>query len=454
MLSPQKAGLLQAFLGGLPTNLASRLAKAVEVDRLTDGATLPHEQILEGLRPVLSRGNTHERTPTPLRLFCRPFEDILSSAPRVEKQTGRIARSSIMPVWDWVTMKLMPKESRAYVSEMKSLLLAFRADEARTRAIAFWTEASKAMRAALATERARKQVEAILKDRLAVADAVEMALLLGVGEQVTVLQDKLPKPVPVFTENLIEVAHAAYTDLVECTPEAAPYAVVITMNRLARRWEALRLAVKISGKTQDTLISATDVGLVGEILFGDLESFSRAVRDAKHPRFDADALIENVASFAELSSAIVKEMELRRDGKWGQRLLKDRAEIAAVMDGFMERLPKEVLTALPGKKNKRPADPEKIERALRYATLVAGCKPFAAAASFAASLKDAQDEAATHLRSYSDEALWDLRSAEGERRQVLQDQFALAIELTAILCGEEEAELLRRRNRTARPAAA
>jgi hypothetical protein len=454
MLSPQKAGLLQAFLGGLPPNLASRLAKAVEVDRLTDGATLPHEQILEGLRPVLSRGNTDERTPTPLRLFCRPFEDILTSAPRVEKHTGRIARTSIMPVWDWVTMKLIPRESRAYVSEIKTLLLSFRADEAKTRAIEFWTEASKAMRGALETERGRKQVEAVLKDRLAVADAVEMALLLNVGEHVLALQDKLPKPVPSFTENLIEAAHASYTSLVEAAPEAGPYAVVITMNRLARRWEALRLAVKISGKTQDTLISATDAGLVGDILLGELDAFSNTVRNTRHPRFDVDALIESIAGFAELSSAIVKEMELRRDGRWGQRLLKDRAEIATVMDGFMARLPKEVTTALPSKKPSRPMDPEKIERALRYASLVAGCKPFAAAASFAASLKNAQDEAATHLRSYSDEALWDLRSAEGDKRQILQDQFALAIELTSILCGEEEAELLRRRNRTARPAAA
>jgi hypothetical protein len=453
MLSPQKVGLLQAFLGGLPTNLAARLAKAVEVDRLTDGAALPHEMILEGLRPVLSRG-TFDRTPTPLRLFCRPFEDILTSAPREEKLRGRVARSSILPVWDWVTMKLIPRSSHDYVSEIKSLLLSFRVDEAKARAIDFWTESSTAMRDALATERGRKQAETMLKDKRAVGDAAEIALLLGVGAHVLALQDKLPKPVPVFTENLVDAAHATYNQLVECAPDAAPYVVVIAMNRLARRWEALRLAVKISGKTRDTLIASTDIGLVGEILFGELDQFSRAVREARHPRFDVDALIENVASFAELSSAIVKELELRRDGRWGQRLLKDRADIAAVMDGFMERVPKEIANALPTKKPTRPVDPEKIERALRYASLVAGAKPFAAAASFAASLKDAQDEAATHLRSYSDEALWELRSAEGAQRQAIQDQFALLIELTSLLCGEEEAELLRRRNRATRPAAA
>ncbi len=78
MLSPDKINLLQAFLGGLPPHLANRLAKAVEIDRLAEGKSLPHDLILAGLRPVL-RESSGERTLTPLRLFCLPFEDLLSS---------------------------------------------------------------------------------------------------------------------------------------------------------------------------------------------------------------------------------------------------------------------------------------------------------------------------------------------------------------------------------------
>jgi hypothetical protein len=455
MLTPQKAGLLQAYLGSLPANLAARLAKAVEVDRLTDGAILPHELILDGLRPILTRGTPQrDRTPTPLRLFCRPFEDILTSAPRIGKQKGRIARTSIMPIWNWVTMRLIPRASHDYVSELKSLLVSYRPDEAKERAIAFWTEASAAMREALSTDAGRKQVEGLLKDRLAVVDADEMALLLGAGAQVLELQDKLPKPIPSFTPDLVTESRAIYDRLIQSAPDAAPYVVVIVMNRLARRWEALRLTVHISRKARDTLIASTDVGLAGDLLFADLEALSQAVRSARHPRFDADALIENVASFAELSSAIVKELELRRDGRWGQSLLKDRAEIGEVMDAFMERAPKEISNAFATKRATRPVDPERIERALRYATLVAGCKPFAAAASFAASLKDAQDEIVGHLRNVNDDVLWELRNTDEARRQLAQDQFALAAELTSILCSEDEAEVLRRRGRSARPVAA
>ena len=98
MLSPDKTGLLKAFLGGLPGPIAARLAMAVEVDRLLDGHVLPHDDILESLRPILRRDHG-TRTLTPLRLFCRPFQDLLTCAPRVGvKQKGVLARSSLVPV--------------------------------------------------------------------------------------------------------------------------------------------------------------------------------------------------------------------------------------------------------------------------------------------------------------------------------------------------------------------
>ena len=40
-----------------------------------------------------------DRTPTPLRLFCRPFQDLLTCEPRKAKQKAAIARGSLVPVW-------------------------------------------------------------------------------------------------------------------------------------------------------------------------------------------------------------------------------------------------------------------------------------------------------------------------------------------------------------------
>ncbi|MBS0277999.1 MAG: hypothetical protein JSR81_10280, partial [Proteobacteria bacterium] len=118
-MDSSKAQQLQGLLGGLPPLMAARLAKAIEIDRLNDGRMLPHELILDGLRPVLRRGQS-DRAPTPLRLFCRPFEDLLTVMPRKQKQKGRIERGAIMPVWNWVSQTLVPDAASAYAIGVKT----------------------------------------------------------------------------------------------------------------------------------------------------------------------------------------------------------------------------------------------------------------------------------------------------------------------------------------------
>ena len=459
-MSPDKTGLLKSFLGSLPEEIAARLARAVEIDRLADGKALPHDMILEGLRPALRRLPGAERTLTPLRYFCVPFEDLFTLVPRTTvKQKGRISRGSVAPIWTWLNQSLLPEETRAYSRDFKSAIVSNRAGDAKARAEAYWPLAAGALRDALCSDARRKDARVPLTSELVVADAEEAALLLGVGGSVVKIQETLPRPVAVLTDELLWALRAIYDGLIETNPDAAPYVAVIAMNRLARPWEALKLPLSISRQTQDTLISSTDMGLVGEIIFGDIESYCKAVRDAKHPNFDADALVENISHFTSLSSGIVKGIEMRRDGKWGQRLMKDRAALAEVMDGFMERAPKELAGALPYQKSltgghkaadfSRAVDQEKLDRALRYARLVMGCKPFAAAGSFGASVKKAEEDMCQLLRSYNEDVVKELRTTDAQRRAVVESQFENSVKLTAILFSEEEAELLRRRGRAA-----
>src|SRR5256885_886040 len=108
MASREKINLLRTFLGSLPVGLAEGLARAVEVDRMNNGTGLPHDTILESLRPTLRDGDKNARALTPLRLFCRPFEDLLINKQFGQKQKGRIPRSSITPVWNWLAQDLLP----------------------------------------------------------------------------------------------------------------------------------------------------------------------------------------------------------------------------------------------------------------------------------------------------------------------------------------------------------
>ena len=270
-MDPKKVQQLTAFLGVLPAPMAARLAKAVEIDRLTDGKNLPHELILEGLRPVL-RSQTVERAQTPLRLFCRPFEDLLTVQPRTQKQKGRIARASILPVWNWVSQTLVPEPASAFSIGVKTAIMNGRSDEALKHAETFWAVAAQAILSALDSDRGRKAARSVLENDIVVADAREMALLMSVGSAIVELQTRMPRPLPSLTDDYIWALREIYDRLAVSAPEAAPYVAVVAMQRLERPWEALKLPQNITRQSQDTLISNTDMGLVGEILFRDIET--------------------------------------------------------------------------------------------------------------------------------------------------------------------------------------
>jgi hypothetical protein len=453
VLSADKTGLLSAFLGGLPGQIASRLAQAVELDRLVDGKALPHEDILSGLRPVLRR-DPAKRALTPLRLFCLPFQELLTSEARTAKQKGVVVRSSVLPVWRWLGEQLMPEEALKYCAEIKAMILAQRNADAMARAGEFWILASATLTSALAEP---KTARAVLGGDLAAADAAEMALLLGAAPTMQKIQALIPVPVP-MTDALMWDLRAVYDEVAARQPDVAPYVAVVAMNRLARPWEGLRLPLMIARQHGDTLISRTDMGLVGEILFGRLDAMQANILAARHPSFDVETLLTQTRQFAELSSTIVKEIAVRRDGDWGQRLLADRVAVGEAMETLMERAPRELAAALPMQRGagksadfSRATDAEKRELALRYVRLVVGCRNFAAAASCAARQKDVQEELCAWLRRYNEALVKELRRPENPA--VVEAQFQLAAEITALLFSAGEAELLRRRAKAAQSAA-
>ena len=454
MISPEQNGMLKSFLGSLPEQIAVRLARAVEIDRLVDGTSLPHELILQSLRPSLRRLNGSDRTPTALRFLCLPFEDLFTAAPyRDIKQKGRIARGSVAPIWTWVSQTLLPLETKIYCRNFKSALVAAKHVDAKAYAEGFWPMAAEAMSAALRGDATRNVARAALGSDLVLADAEEAALLLGVGPAVLKIQETLVRPVPVLSDELLVSLRAIYDEVMATAPDVAPYVAVIAMNRLVRPWEALKLPLAVSHSTLGT----ADLGLVGEIIFRDIESYADAVRAANYASFDADALIENIQRFTTLSSGILDGIEMHADDKRVRRLMSDRAALAEVMGAFMERAPKELSRALPVRENAAIADdlapadfacrPEKetVERALSYARLVMGCKPFAVAGSFGASLKLAEEDMSHVLRSCSEDVVEKMRTDDASRRAQVENQFDIVVKLTALLFGEAEAVLLRAR---------
>ena len=397
--------------------------------------------------------------PTPLRLFCRPFEDLLTSAPRKTKQKASISRASLLPVWLWLGRDLMPAQTEAYIAETKALIVARKYAEATRRAEHFWTEAGAAL-AAGAGRRPRRAPR--LGDALILADAQEMALLLPAGADMLRIQDVLPRPVPQLNEELLWQLRAIYDELVARTARC---------RALCRGGGDEPAGASLGGAAPadaDLPPAQRHADFQDRYGPGGRDHFRAAwkvcatpILATRHPLFEAETLLDQVRAFTELSSAMVKEIEVKRDGEWGQRLLKDRAQTGNVMDGFMDRAMREVAAALPMQKGtggtadfSRAVDAEKRDLALRYVRLVVGSRNFAAAGSFAAKQKTAFEEIGAYLRRYIEDVVKELRGADPARRAVAEAQFQFCVELTGLLFSDKEAELLQRRGRRRAVAAA
>jgi len=460
VLSVDKELLLKGFLGELPKDVASRLAKAVEVDRLIGGFALPHDEILRALRPQLKgSGSPTRRVPTPQRLFCRPFSDLLVSGERKEKQKGRIARSSVDTVWTWLAQELMPARHHKLNASLSEAVLGDNEDQIERDLRQFWSEASAALKAALADEQQRMVAAQKLGGAAIAADAAEMARMLADAQTVTEIQTQLPKPITQLTQDDIWFLCDLIDRVTPSNPDFVPYIALIVLGRLERPWEVLRLVTAISRKSTDIVISGTDMDIVGELLFSDLDVYAANIQSARPINFDPDQVLASLAGFTELSSGMIKELGIRRDGKWGQRLAKDRAAVAQVMESLLQRARKEILAALPSHKGlafakrqrgldlSRPIDPDRVARATRYAQLIAHSRPFAVAGAFSSRLMKVTDETALALRTYGEDILSELRGTAPESRLRAGEHLKVMLSLCELVLGGSETDFLRRRAR-------
>ncbi len=324
-MGDDKPRKLKAFLEGLPERIVRQLTQAVERDQVSGGKDLPHGMLLDGLRPTLAAAeNRVNRTPTPMRLFCMPFEDLLVAARR-EKRVGRIARSSLMPIWEWLAADLMPSLFRDHYDRLTVAIL--ENDAAKTRQISNELHAagaaaiSRALEAAPEGSARYKEIAECLGGEDAVKDAEDICKVLEAAPEVLDLREVFLAPVKTLTPDLLNELRSHYDLLAEHMPDSARFLVVVAMCRLARPWEILRAGAVLSKRNDDSLLARTDLGLIGELLFGDLEDAIAYFEVQDSRTFDPDEALYKLTNFARLSQGVANELEILKDGPWGKRIL-------------------------------------------------------------------------------------------------------------------------------------
>ena len=109
-------------------------------------------------------GWPNDGAPTPSQYFFAPLEPLLVDGAPEHANSGRIARSSLVPIWEWICRDLLPIMARDYNDQMKTLIAANKPRDAQQAAATFQTKVTKSLEGNLASpegaERARGRLAA------------------------------------------------------------------------------------------------------------------------------------------------------------------------------------------------------------------------------------------------------------------------------------------------------
>ena len=460
MMTEQQTSIRQKlanYLAQLPQPTVLKLASGLERERLRGTAGLPYEMILSGLRPLLaSFTGKRPGAPDAVRQFCRPFEDLLVDADEDGVRHGRISRSSVMRVWAWLEDDLMPDalpDLKARIADhtLKGDDIALEAAVAVMHA-----SAASAIRAAIEEARQdaakRKQAEKRLGGES----------VLSVAPSMLQLQAELPKRIDDFSDRMVAILKDAYEKLSDVSAADALYLPFAVMARLKEPSQILRFVRKVAHQRNDMIISRCDLSVFGEHLLADMEKIARRAEALRPGHADLDVLLDDVRSFAHLSKGFAAEIDLRRNGEWGQRLLATRARLSAAISQEMSRFETELVRAFPfhqfGQYGRggpmRPdlakaPDRARIERVMACLRFVNGVTPICEPLGAQSHCRSIRQQIDTYLASYEDRLLEEMRVARGTARTNAQEFVEASARLHETIGEDAQAEILRRRGQVA-----
>jgi hypothetical protein len=469
--TPDMAERLSALLSRLAPTTALKLASGLERQRLQGADGLPYDLILASLRPVLERTKgPRPGLPDPLRQFCAPFEDLLVNRRDPARHMRQIARSSIDPVWIWLSTELLPDALRDITARVVEHTLENDTAALSGSVAVLHASCSAALLGAIEEARLdisqRRKLERQLGGEVILEDARAMGEALAVAPFLLDMRNALPKHISDFDDQHVAIVSELYEDAREVLPEHAVYIPLAAMNRLAAPWQILRLARKVSGFGNDAAVNRSGLSELGNIFVGDMEDIAASFENQRPGKANLTHMAQDVMRFAEISQGFIGEIDIRRVSEWGHRILAARAKLSAAITEEMSRFHQDLAKALPlhqvgtyGKNGPRRPDAthspdnERVAKAIDDLQFISGIASAAESIGVQAHSRTIVQQIETYLVAYEDGLIEEIRRAKGEERDNALTFLDVVVDFRDTMGETEAAETLRRRGRVASQAA-
>lgn len=448
---------LQMLVNSLTEKELRKLAAKVELDRDTDMLGLPHNAIMQLLRPSLALIRA-PRVHHAQRIFCMPFEDMLVNGKPDPKPLGKIDRSSIIPMWDWFMMDLTTPE---FDMLCKDFVAAQReGDDAASLEAAkgLWRVGGEKITTALEginkNDRMMRDMAKRFGGENRLNDIIEMAGCLRIAEAIEDTKLHLrPKPMMDIAELEIQAIKRGYTTIAEATPGDEIYFLLSITGRLLESASIFKVLKTLSRKGDDAMLQKTDMGIVGDVVIKELEDTASQInRASAKGNFNEEMMVEDIYVFANGFKLVTDNMGITRDGDWGQRMFKSRAQVSDAIDRkFLHDAEQRIMSALPTKSGGRvprltewPNDND-FELAEQRAKAINDINQLSKQLGNQSACRNLTSRMLKHFDNYSEGMLKALPQAPEHLAPVAQAYVYVAVRLMELILGPEDADILRRR---------
>ena len=317
---------LRGLLSSLPPETCAKIMAALEQAN-SAGESFPGAEMIraELAAVIASRPSPARRTAVLQRQFFMPVEPFLIDETLPEKRVARIERSSLTPLWNWLSRDAVPSEIAAYEQNGDLLALTQAIMPTLRQAVA----APDAILRKTIMQMGGPKVFDDLRDMLLIYQSQE--LLKSVGERV-------PGPIRQLDDHHTRLMVATLAPFARGNSPLLPFAAAVLMSKLSVPWQIIRVATAATESDSGTLIAGSPFRAVIEIALADVERLMARAEKARSNRQDA-MLATATTDFAAYIKALLTEIELSPEQVWTKRLAALRARMAQLLQPELEALP-------------------------------------------------------------------------------------------------------------------
>jgi len=291
-------------------------------------------------------GPNQNRMNTPSRVFFMPLDPFLIEGAPEHDNPGRIPRSSLAPIWEWIGRDLLPTMTRDFNTTMKDLIAADKQREARQVASAFQTKVVKYLESTLsapdAAVQTRVKLASYTASRSAYGDLVKMMCVLRARDALARFDEALPKrQIVKFDNPRVARMSGLLTAFGKTNAEALPFAITLIAKRMKTPWEIMRLATKAAASKKASDVAATPFAVAVPMVMDRIDDDRAALRIALRNNRVLIAK-ELLADAYNIEYALRVRIDKLDDSDWGIRLRGLMDGIADLVEAEVKRFPDEV----------------------------------------------------------------------------------------------------------------